>query len=50
MLTTVVGRISLELLRSRQAHPETAYGQECADLVVTSDADPAPDEQVALAI
>ncbi|MFI6731402.1 hypothetical protein ACIBI9_00605 [Nonomuraea sp. NPDC050451] len=26
-LTTVVGRISLDLLRSRQAHPETAYGK-----------------------
>ena len=34
-LTTVVGRISLDLLRSRRAHPETAYGQESADLVVT---------------
>ncbi|MFJ9643684.1 sigma-70 family RNA polymerase sigma factor [Streptomyces sp. NPDC101206] len=48
-LTTVVGRISLDLLRSRQAHPETAYGQESADLVVTAADDPAPDEQVALA-
>ena len=27
-LTTVVGRISLDLLRSRQAHPETSYGHE----------------------
>ncbi|ATZ22325.1 ECF RNA polymerase sigma factor SigJ [Streptomyces lavendulae subsp. lavendulae] len=48
-LTTVVGRISLDLLRARQAHPETAYEQEFADLVVTPDDDPAPDEQVALA-
>ncbi|WP_327588375.1 sigma-70 family RNA polymerase sigma factor [Nonomuraea sp. NBC_00507] len=48
-LTTVVGRISLDLLRSRQAHPETAYGHEFADLVVTPADDPAPDEQVALA-
>ncbi len=48
-LTTVVGRISLDLLRSRQAHPETAYEQEFANLVVTPDDDPAPDEQVALA-
>ncbi|MEV5379390.1 sigma-70 family RNA polymerase sigma factor [Streptomyces nondiastaticus] len=48
-LTTVVGRISLDLLRSRQARPETAYGQEFADLVVTPADDPAPDEQVALA-
>ncbi|SDT13638.1 sigma-70 family RNA polymerase sigma factor [Jiangella sp. DSM 45060] len=48
-LTTVVGRISLDLLRSRRAHPETAYGHEFADLVVTPDDDPAPDEQMALA-
>ncbi|MFC9438995.1 RNA polymerase subunit sigma-70, partial [Nocardia sp. NPDC057030] len=31
------------------AHPETPYGQEFSDLVVTPDDDPAPDEQVALA-
>ncbi|MFD6438043.1 sigma-70 family RNA polymerase sigma factor [Streptomyces venezuelae] len=48
-LTTVVGRISLDLLRSRRAHPESAYEQEFANLVVTPDDDPAPDEQVALA-
>ncbi|MEU9720848.1 sigma-70 family RNA polymerase sigma factor [Streptomyces sp. NPDC047976] len=48
-LTTVVGRISLDLLRSRRAHPETVYGQEATDLVVTPADDPAPDEQVALA-
>ncbi|MFI6985477.1 sigma-70 family RNA polymerase sigma factor [Embleya sp. NPDC050154] len=47
-LTTVVGRISLDLLRSRQAQP-TAYGNEFADLVVLPDGDPAPDEQAALA-
>ncbi|WP_406858911.1 sigma-70 family RNA polymerase sigma factor [Streptomyces sp. HUAS MG47] len=48
-LTTVVGRISLDVLRSRRAHPETAYGQESAELVVTPADEPAPDEQVALA-
>lgn len=48
-LTTVVGRISLDLLRSRQAHPETVYGQEFADLAVTPADGPALDEQVALA-
>ncbi|MER5708788.1 sigma-70 family RNA polymerase sigma factor [Streptomyces sp. NPDC042898] len=48
-LTTVVGRISLDLLRSRQAHPETAYGGISADLVVTPADDLTPDEQVALA-
>lgn len=48
-LTTVVGRISLDLLRSRRSHPETSYGQEFSDFVVTPDDDPTPDEQVALA-
>ncbi|MGP4105003.1 sigma-70 family RNA polymerase sigma factor [Nonomuraea sp. KM90] len=48
-LTTVVGRISLDVLRSRRAHPGTAYGHEFAELVVTPADDPAPDEQVALA-
>ncbi|GAA0943624.1 sigma factor [Actinocorallia libanotica] len=44
-LTTVVGRISLDLLRSRRAHPETPYGQESADLVVTPADGPAPDDR-----
>ncbi|WP_433654734.1 sigma-70 family RNA polymerase sigma factor [Nocardia sp. CA-128927] len=48
-LTTVVGRISLDLLRSRHAHPETTYDPELSDFVVTPDDAPAPDEQVALA-
>ncbi|MFD3508669.1 sigma-70 family RNA polymerase sigma factor [Nocardia sp. NPDC058666] len=48
-LTTVVGRISLDLLRSRRARPETVYGPELAPLIVTPDDEPAPDEQVALA-
>lgn len=48
-LTTVVGRISLDLLRSRQVHPETSYGQEFSDFVVTPDDEPTPDEHVALA-
>lgn len=48
-LTTVVGRLSLDLLRSRRAHPEIAYGQEFANLVVIPDDEPAPDEQAALA-
>ncbi|MEU7293936.1 sigma-70 family RNA polymerase sigma factor [Streptomyces exfoliatus] len=48
-LTTVVGRISFDLLRSRAARPEAAYGQQSADLVVTPADDPAPDEQAVLA-
>ncbi|QIS15620.1 sigma-70 family RNA polymerase sigma factor [Nocardia arthritidis] len=45
-LTTVVGRISLDLLRSRQAHPETPHEQ---GLSVVPDDDPTPEEQVGLA-
>ncbi|MFG3407990.1 sigma-70 family RNA polymerase sigma factor [Streptomyces sp. NPDC048142] len=48
-LTTVVGRISFDLLRARRAHPETACGQEPADLVATPADRPEPDEQVLLA-
>ncbi|WP_371525096.1 sigma-70 family RNA polymerase sigma factor [Streptomyces sp. NBC_01283] len=48
-LTTVVGRISLDLLRSRRARPATDYEQQFANLVVTPDDDLSPDEQVALA-
>ncbi|WP_418960670.1 sigma-70 family RNA polymerase sigma factor [Streptomyces tritici] len=48
-LTTVVGRISLDLLRSRTAHPVTAYEQESAEFVVTPVDGPAPDEQALLA-
>ncbi|MRH90012.1 sigma-70 family RNA polymerase sigma factor [Nocardia sp. SYP-A9097] len=48
-LTTVVGRISLDVLRSRQARPEISYGEQFSDFVVTPDDDPTPDEQVALA-
>ncbi|MFF0458176.1 sigma-70 family RNA polymerase sigma factor [Nocardia africana] len=48
-LTTVVGRISLDLLRSRQAYPEMSYGHQFSDFVVTPDDEPTPDEHVALA-
>ncbi|TCO48878.1 sigma-70 family RNA polymerase sigma factor [Actinocrispum wychmicini] len=44
-LTTVVGRICLDVLRSRHTHPEAPYD----DLVVTVDDGPTPDDQVALA-
>lgn len=46
-LTTVVGRLSLDVLRSRRNQPE-AYGDRLPDFVVTVDA-PAPEEHVALA-
>ncbi|WP_312032635.1 sigma-70 family RNA polymerase sigma factor [Nocardia coubleae] len=48
-LTTVVSHISLDLLRSRKARPETGYGQEFPGFVVTPADGPTPDEQVALA-
>jgi len=48
-LTTVVGRISLDVLRSRQAHPEAFYDDRLPELVVTVDDGPAPEDDVALA-
>ncbi|MEV4107544.1 sigma-70 family RNA polymerase sigma factor [Nonomuraea sp. NPDC049695] len=48
-LTTVVGRISLDVLRSRQNRPEAPYDDRLSELVVTVDDGPAPEEQVALA-
>jgi RNA polymerase sigma factor (sigma-70 family) len=48
-LTTVVGRISLDVLRSRQARPEASYDDRLPELVVTVDDGPAPEDDVALA-
>ncbi|WP_424528628.1 sigma-70 family RNA polymerase sigma factor [Sphaerisporangium viridialbum] len=48
-LTTVVGRISLDVLRSRQAHPEASYDDRLSELVVTVDDSPALEDEVALA-
>lgn len=45
-LTTVVGRLSLDVLRSRKVHPETSYDEHPT---VVLDEAPAPDEDVALA-
>jgi RNA polymerase sigma-70 factor (ECF subfamily) len=47
-LTTVVGRISLDVLRSRRAHPEASY-DDVPELVVTADDAAAPEEDAALA-
>jgi RNA polymerase sigma factor (sigma-70 family) len=47
-LTTVVGRISLDVLRSRQARPEASY-DALTDLVVTADDGQDPEEDVTLA-
>jgi RNA polymerase sigma factor (sigma-70 family) len=48
-LTTVVGRISLDVLRARQAHPEASYDSRLPELVVTVDNGPAPEDDAALA-
>ncbi|MCK2238734.1 MULTISPECIES: sigma-70 family RNA polymerase sigma factor [unclassified Crossiella] len=48
-LTTVVGRISLDVLRSRQTRPETVYGDQVPGYVITVDDGPEPAEHVALA-
>ncbi|MGQ4718837.1 sigma-70 family RNA polymerase sigma factor [Streptomyces anulatus] len=48
-LTTVVGRISLDVLRSRQARPEASYDDRLSELVVTLDDDPAPEDDAVLA-
>ncbi|MEU4225337.1 sigma-70 family RNA polymerase sigma factor [Nonomuraea sp. NPDC026600] len=48
-LTTVVGRISLDVLRSRQTRPEAAYGDGLPGLLVTVDDGAEPEEHVALA-
>jgi RNA polymerase sigma factor (sigma-70 family) len=48
-LTTVVGRISLDVLRSRQAHPEAPYDERLPEFEVTADEGAAPDDDAALA-
>ncbi|MCW2877138.1 MAG: polymerase, sigma-24 subunit, subfamily [Sphaerisporangium sp.] len=48
-LTTVVGRISLDVLRSRQTRPEASYDDRLPELVVMADDGPAPEDDVALA-
>ncbi|MFF0106044.1 sigma-70 family RNA polymerase sigma factor [Streptomyces hirsutus] len=48
-LTTVVGRISLDVLRSRRSHPQASYDDRLPELVVTIDEGPAPEDDVALA-
>ena len=48
-LTTVVGRISLDVLRSRRARPEASFDEQLSELSVTLDEAPTPEEDVALA-
>ena len=48
-LTTVVGRISLDVLRSRGSHVEASSDGRRPELVVTVDDGPAPEDDVELA-
>jgi RNA polymerase sigma-70 factor (ECF subfamily) len=47
-LTTVVGRISLDVLRSRRTRPEVALDDRLPEFTVTLDDAPAPEDLVAL--
>ncbi|GHE56799.1 sigma-70 family RNA polymerase sigma factor [Streptomyces vinaceus] len=48
-LTTVVGRISLDVLRSRQARPQAPLDDRLPELLVTLDDAPAPDDDAVFA-
>jgi RNA polymerase sigma factor (sigma-70 family) len=48
-LTTVVGRVCLDVLRRRRAHSETSYDEGLPDLVVTEDDAGAPEADALLA-
>ncbi|MFK4065531.1 sigma-70 family RNA polymerase sigma factor [Streptomyces sp. NPDC029674] len=47
-LTTVVGRISLDVLRSGRSRPQVSLDDQLSEYTVTLDDAPAPDEVVAL--
>ncbi|MFC4507116.1 MULTISPECIES: sigma-70 family RNA polymerase sigma factor [Streptomyces] len=48
-LTTVVGRVCIDVLRSRRARPEASYDDRLPELVVTEDDGTAPEEDALLA-
>ncbi|NUS14908.1 MAG: sigma-70 family RNA polymerase sigma factor [Streptomyces sp.] len=48
-LTTVVGRVCIDMLRSRRVHPEEPYGDLLPEIEVTEDDGPAPEEDALLA-
>lgn len=48
-LTTVVGRVCLDMLRSRRARPDTAHTSEQTELVVTEDDESTPEGDAVLA-
>jgi RNA polymerase sigma-70 factor (ECF subfamily) len=48
-LTTVVGRVCIDVLRSRKARPEASYDERLPELVVTEDGGGAPEDDALLA-
>ncbi|GAA4199203.1 sigma-70 family RNA polymerase sigma factor [Actinocatenispora rupis] len=48
-LTTVVGRVCIDMLRSRRTRPEAPYDDRLPDMVVTEDTDAAPEDDALLA-
>ena len=48
-LTTVVGRVCIEVLRSRNARSEASYDERLPELVVTEDGGGAPEDEALLA-
>ena len=48
-LTTVVGRVCIDMLRSRKARPEASYDDRLPELVVTEDGGGAPEDDALLA-
>jgi RNA polymerase sigma-70 factor (ECF subfamily) len=45
----VVGRVCIDVLRSRKAKPEASYDDRLPELVVTEEADGAPEDDALLA-
>jgi RNA polymerase sigma-70 factor (ECF subfamily) len=48
-LTTVIGRVCIDALRSRKARPETSYDRQPSEWVVTEDVGSTPEDEVLLA-
>jgi RNA polymerase sigma factor (sigma-70 family) len=48
-LTTVVGRVCVDVLRSRRARPEASFGDRLSELIVTEDHGEAPEDEALLA-
>ena len=48
-LTTVVGRVCIDVLRSRRTRPEASYDEQLPELVVTEDTGAGPEEDALLA-